>query len=437
MRNQAASTTSFPRHDRWSPMTLLAALGCLALTLSACATTAVTARAPAASTHGPDSQGLAFNDWVRAFRGYALAQGISAATFDMAFANVSYNPRVAEANQNQPEFSRPVWDYLDRAVSDERIARGKAKHAENTAALRAAEQSYGVPTSIVTAIWGLESGYGANLGSKNIIEALATLAYQGNRRAFGREQLLAALRILESKDIPPQRLVGSWAGAMGHTQFIPTTFLGYAVDADGDGRRNLWDSLPDVFASTANYLDKKGWQKGRPCFTEVRLPQGFDYAQADIDVSQTVTTWTARGVRRMDGRSLDTAGVETSAQAAILVPAGHKGPAFAVYENFRAVLKYNQSQSYALAICQLANRIEGRGEFIAAWPKADPPLQALSERQELQRLLARKDPGIGEPDGIIGRRTRAAIRAFQASNNLIPDGYPTQSLLALMRTKAQ
>jgi lytic murein transglycosylase len=408
----------------------------VALTMAACATMEVARQEiPAATGQGPSGQGLSFPDWVREFRGYALAQGISPATFDAAFAAVRYNPRITASNENQPEFSRAFWDYVDRAVSQTRIATGRQKLAQHRALLAEMEENYGVRAAIVAAIWGMESGYGANLGSTNVIEALATLAYQGNRTSFGREQLLAALRILEQKDIPPQRMTGSWAGAMGHTQFIPTTFLSYAIDHDGDGRRNIWDSMGDVFASTANYLEKKGWERGQPCFMEVKLPPGFKYEDADIDVVQPLEDWAKSGVKRIDGRPLLSGRAAADADSSILTPTGHKGPAFVVFANFRAVLRYNQAQTYALSVCLLADAIEGAGGIVAPWPKADPPVLAFADRVELQTLLNRLGHDAGQPDGVLGRKTRAAVRAFQAANGLVPDGYATQSLLQQVRAR--
>jgi lytic murein transglycosylase len=406
-----------------------------ALTLAACAGGAAVVDMRNAVNTAPDSAGMSFPDWVRNYRGYALANGISPATFDTAFANVRYNPRVTASNENQPEFGRAFWDYVDKAVSATRIENGREKLAQHRSLLNRTEEQFGVPPSIVTAIWGMESGYGANLGSTNIIEALATLAYQGNRRKFGSEQLLAALKILEEKDIAPNRMLGSWAGAMGHTQFIPATYIDYAVDGDGDGRRNLWDSMPDVFSSTANYLAKKGWQREKPCYVEVRTPQGFNYAQADLDTAEPASTWAARGVTRIDGRPLIGPGVSAQDMTAILIPTGHEGPSFAIFENFRSVLRYNQAQTYALSVCLLANRLEGRGGIVADWPRKDPPVLATAERMELQRLLAKFDAGIGEPDGVFGRKTRAAIRSYQDANGLVPDGYATQSLLRSLRAK--
>lgn len=430
------SRTVLTQRPVWKRAMLLTTVMLTAgLTLAACAGGAaiVEMRSPGASA--PDSAGQSFPDWVRSFRGYALSNGISASTFDAAFANVRYNPKVTASNENQPEFGRAFWDYVDRAVSATRIDNGRGKLNQHRSILTRTEQNYGVPPSIVTSIWGMESGYGGNLGSTNIIEALATLAYSGNRRKFGSEQLLAALKILEEKDIAPNQMVGSWAGAMGHTQFIPTTYIEYAADGDGDGVRNLWDSMPDVFDSTANYLTEHGWKRGLPCYAEVRAPQGFDFSKADLDTAEPASAWASRGVTRVDGKPLIGSGIGAEEEIAILVPTGHKGPAFAITQNFRAVLRYNQAQTYALSVCLLANRIEGRGGIVANWPRNDPPVLATADRMEVQRLLAKFDASIGEPDGVFGRKTRAAIRGFQAANGLVPDGYATQSLLQSLRAK--
>lgn len=431
-----ASPTLAAQKPAWKRAMLLTTVALTAgLTLAACAGGAAIVEMRNPGQSAPDSAGMSFPDWVRSYRGYALANGISAATYDAAFANVRYNPRVTASNENQPEFGRAFWDYVDRAVSATRIENGREKLNQHRGLMTRVEQQYGVPPSIVTAIWGMESGYGGNLGSTNIVEALATLAYSGNRRKFGSEQLLAALKILEEKDIAPSRMVGSWAGAMGHTQFIPTTYIDFAVDGDGDGLRNLWDSMPDVFGSTANYLVKHGWKRDTPCYVEVRTPQGFNYGQADLDTVETASAWAARGVTRVNGQPLLGPGVDAGDKIAILIPTGHEGPAFAITENFRAVLRYNQAQTYALSVCLLANRIEGRGGIVAGWPRNDPPVLATAERMEVQRLLAKFDASIGEPDGVFGRKTRATVRGFQAANGLVPDGYATQSLLRALRAK--
>jgi membrane-bound lytic murein transglycosylase B len=291
-----------------------------------------------------------------------------------------------------------------------------------------------VPASIITAIWGLESNFGKNLGGFNVIEALATLGFEGRRAAFGREQLLAALKILEQGDITPDRMIGSWAGAMGQTQFIPTVFLQYAKDGNGDGKRNLWDTRADVFASTANYVSEKGWQDGAPCFDEIRLPDNFDYSLADISIEKPVKDWMELSVTLADGRKLSRRkGQDKDAPAAIILPAGHNGPAFIAYPNFKVVLAYNNAISYALAICQLSQRFRGGPEFDKEWPRSEQPILSRSDRVELQTLLAQRKYDVGEPDGVIGKRTREAIRGYQRTAGMVPDGFPNSALLQSLR----
>ena len=374
---------------------------------------------------------LEFVAWIAAFRMEAMGQGISAKTFDDAFRDVTLNQRVVELNENQPEFNRSIWDYMDSAVSDDRVERGRELLHQHRKIFKNVQRQYGVPSSIITGIWGLESNFGKNLGGFNVIEALATLAYQGRRAAFGREQLFAALKIIEEGDIAPERMTGSWAGAMGQTQFIPTVFLQYARDGNGDGKRNLWDTLPDVLASTANYLQQKAWESGQPCFDEVRLPDGFNYSEADISIEKPVREWKDEGVLRIDGRKLPKSVAD--ANAAVIVPAGHHGPAFIAYPNFKAVLAYNNAVSYALAVCQLAKRFEGGKPIKTPWPRQEDPLVGRSDRMELQSLLAKRKFDVGEPDGVIGQRTRRAIRDFQKTEGLVQDGYATMALLLRLR----
>jgi membrane-bound lytic murein transglycosylase B len=376
-----------------------------------------------------------FSAWLESFKAEARTKGISDRTLEHAFRGVRLNTRVIELNENQPEFSRAIWDYMDGAVSSDRVARGRSLLRQYRKMLGRAERKYGVPDSIVAAIWGLESNFGTNLGGFRVVEALATLSFEGRRTAFGREQLIAALKILEEGDITPERMIGSWAGAMGQTQFIPTVFLQYAEDGNGDGRRNLWDTKADVFASTANYLKEKGWQTGAPCFDEVRLPDGFDYGNADIAIEKSVREWSDMSVTLMDGRSLlRRKGQDRDAPAALILPAGYKGPAFIAYPNFKAVLAYNNAISYALAICELSVRFKGGPDFKTPWPRDEQPILSRADRVELQTLLAQRKYDVGEPDGVIGRKTREAIRAYQRVKGLPADGFATLSLLQLLRT---
>lgn len=375
-------------------------------------------------------QPASFAAWRDGFRARARAAGVSPAVFDAAFAGVGVNAEVLRLDAFQPEFVRPIWDYLDSAVSDARVATGRRLRAERAADLEAIAARFGVEPEILVAIWGVESNFGGNYGSIPVIEALATLAYEGRRRSFGEEQLLSALRILEAGDITPQRMVGSWAGAMGHTQFIPTSFEAYAVDFTGDGRRDLWAAdARDALASTANYLARFGWRTGAPWGVEARLPEGFDYGLAD-GARRSVADWSARGVRRVDGAPLPDHG-----EAALLLPAGAGGPAFVTFRNFDVIRRYNNATSYALAIGHLADRIAGGGPIVASWPRGERAL-SRAEKEEMQTLLTRLGHDTEGTDGIVGPNTRSAIRAYQAARGLPADGFESAALLQRLRREA-
>ena len=385
--------------------------------------------APAAhQTEPPASNDLAttvagFHRWLQAFGRDALAAGIRQQTVDAVLGQAQWQPRVVELDRAQPEFTRTPWAYLDSAVSPQRVAQGREQRRIHAAALEAAEQRYGVPASIITAIWGMESNYGSNFGSFSAVDALATLAYDGRRRDWARGELLAALRIVDRGDIAADALVGSWAGAMGHTQFLPSVFLGYAVDADGDGRRDIWGSVPDVAASTANFLQHSGWRAGEPWGAEVRLPAGFDYARAELGVRQSSEAWAAEGVRGIDGAALP-----ALQAASILTPAGARGPAILVGPNFRALLRYNNSVSYALGVGLLARQIDGGAGLAAAWPRELEPL-SRTEVRALQEGLNALGMDTGTPDGVAGPATRAGVRRYQQSLGLPADGFATRELL--------
>ncbi|WP_232825149.1 MULTISPECIES: lytic murein transglycosylase [Salinicola] len=364
-----------------------------------------------------------FDTWVADFRRQAASEGIDQATLAEAFDHATYQPRVIELDRSQPEFTRQVWSYLDSAVSDQRVANGRARLDAHRALAERIEQRYGVPGSIVVAIWGVESNYGSNFGSFETIDALSTLGYEGRRQAFARGELMAALKILQNGDIDRDHMRGSWAGAMGHTQFIPSSFLAYAVDGDGDGRRDIWGSIPDVMASTANYLAKSGWQRGQPWGAEVSLPAGFDYAQTELSVRHSSQAWAAQGVARVGGGALP-----DFAEASVIAPAGAEGPAFLVGPNFRVIMRYNASTSYALAVATLADRIAGRPGIQGQWPRSEPALSRTQVR-EMQQALNARGFDVGTPDGRIGPNTRAGLRAYQRSIGVTPDGYPTQALI--------
>lgn len=364
-----------------------------------------------------------FARWIAGFADTARAAGIDEATLAAAFDGVQYRPRVVELDRAQPEFTRAVWDYLDNAVSPQRVALGKDKLLQVRAEADAAAARYGVPPGVVVAIWGIESNYGANYGSVPTIDALATLGFEGRREDWARRQLLAALTILQSGDIARAQMIGSWAGAMGQTQFLPSTFLAYAVDADGDGRRDIWGSMADVVASTAHFLAREGWQAGQPWGIEVQLPPGFDHGRADPDQRQPGAQWAAEGVRSMDGAPLP-----DFADGAILLPAGARGPAFLVGPNFRTLLRYNNSTSYALAVGLLAQRLADGPGVQAPWPR-DLPALTRSQLLALQTALNERGFASGTPDGLMGPATREGIRRYQRSVGLPADGYPTVDLL--------
>jgi len=381
------------------------------------------ANRPTPSTSDDADQQLQLARWINEFRNSARAAGIDEATLHSAFDTVQRVPHIIKLDQSQPEFSRTIWDYLDSAVSAQRISRGQNKLLQLRPEVDAIAARYGVPTNILFAIWGMESNYGSFVGDIPTIDALATLGFEGRREQWARGQLLAALKILQNHDIDRDQMIGSWAGAMGQTQFLPSNFLAYAVDADGDGRRDIWGSIPDVMASTANFLASVGWQAGQPWGVEVRLPAGFDYAHADDAVRQSTADWAQQGVQSVDGQPLP-----NLTDSAILLPAGAQGPAFLIGPNFRAILRYNNANSYALAVGLLAQQLAGGPSVQTPWPRA---LQALSRSQlrTLQTALNTRGFDTGTPDGVMGAATRRGIRQFQRSQSLPEDGYPTLELL--------
>lgn len=382
----------------------------------------VAAPIPAASAG--DEAGL--QRFVQTFRPRALSAGISPQTYDRAMRIARYNPDVIRLDRKQAEFSRPVWLYLDSAVSDARISTGRQMLAQHGRTLAAIEQRYGVPREIVLAVWGMESNFGANRGKMQIIPSLTTLAYDGRRGEMFQNQLIAALRILQAGDTDPEHMLGSWAGAMGHTQFMPTSFLEYAVDFNGDGRRDIWSDDPtDALASTAAYLARTGWQRGQTWGAEVQLPANFNMGQIGKGNRKSAADWSAQGVRRLGGGALPGGG-------SIIMPAGARGPAFLITDNFRSILRYNNSDNYALGVSYLGERIAGRSGIQGSWPRNDRPL-STSEREEIQRRLAQKGFYQGEIDGLFGSATMESVSAYQRSIGVTPDGYPTSILLDQLR----
>jgi membrane-bound lytic murein transglycosylase B len=420
---QTRSHFPVPTISRLAPTLLtIFALAAGAATFSASAQAPQTNSSPSPAASVDTERDQRFARWIADFNTSARAAGISEATLQSAFEGIRFLPRVTEADSAQPESTRAVWDYLDSAVSAQRVVRGQDRLLQARPVVDAAAKRYGVPAEILAAIWGMESNYGSNTGDIPTIDALASLGFEGRREAWARSQLLAALKILQNRDIPRAQMLGSWAGAMGQTQFLPSNFLAYAVDADGDGRRDIWGSIPDVMASTANFLARSGWQAGQPWGVEVRLPPGFDLALADGEQRRPASAWAGLGVRAMDASQLP--GLPDSA---ILLPAGARGPAFLVGPNFRTILRYNNSTSYALAVGLLAQALGGV-PVQAAWPR---DLQALTRSQllALQSVLNTRGFNSGTHDGTMGPATRSAVRRYQQSVGLPADGYPTLELL--------
>lgn len=385
--------------------------------------------APSAQTlSDPAADDSSLQVWLSGFRDRALAAGIAPATLDAALADIRHDPDAVRRDRNQAEFTKTIWDYLDTAVSDDRVTNGKAALARHAGTLDRIEARYGVDRQVVVAIWGLESAYGTFMGDRQLIGSLATLAQDSRRPAFFEEQLLAALRILQAGDVTPDRMTGSWAGAMGHTQFMPTSYLTHAVDFTNDGRRDIWGEDPtDALASTAAYLAHFGWTHDMPWGLEVTLPAGFDYTLSGERVKKPVADWQAMGVRPAAGGDLPDHG-----PASVLLPAGHRGAAFLIFANFRVIERYNTADAYVIAVGHLADRIAGGPPIRAGWPREGRALLA-DERIELQTRLTAAGFSTQGIDGRIGPNTIAAVRAFQLARGLVPDGYPSPDILTRLR----
>ena len=368
-----------------------------------------------------------FEQWLAAFKARARREGISETTLDRAFRGVTYNAPVVAKDRNQSEFTKQIWDYLDSATSPTRVSNGTTAMRKHARVLDNIEARYGVDKHVVAAIWGVESAYGATRGDVPVIEALATLAYDGRRGRFFEGQLIAALRILQAGDTTARRMMGSWAGAMGHTQFIPTSFLAFAVDGDGDGKRDIWSDDPtDALASTAAYLARHGWRKGQPWGVEVALPAGFDYSLARRNDMRAPSDWAALGVLGVDGKPVPNYG-----RGSILLPAGASGAAFMIFDNFAVIERYNKADAYVIGVGHLSDRLRGGAPIKASWPRGYQPL-SFEEKKRMQRILTRKGFLDDKIDGIIGPNTINAIRDFQRSIGVTPDGYPSKKLLSLL-----
>jgi lytic murein transglycosylase len=367
-----------------------------------------------------------FTSCVGSLRADAARSGISARTLDVAFNGLEPDTKVLDFQKQQPEFKTPIWDYVDGLVDDDRVANGKAAMASQARALARAEEQYGVDRFMLAAIWGVESNFGQKMGNRPLVQSLTTLACLGDRANYFRSELMATLKIIDRGDVPAEKLNGSWAGAFGQTQFMPSTFLRLAVDFEGDGRRDIVDSAPDALASTANYLAKAGWRRGLAWGFEVKLPEGYS-GPSGRRGRQSMSFWASRGLTRVDGRPLG------PGDAALLVPAGRDGPAFLVTRNFDAVFSYNSAESYTLAACVLADRLGGGRGIVTPWP-TDDPLLPREGRKELQALLAKRGYDVGgQPDGDIGTKSKAAIADFQQKAGLEVNGRASVKVLAALK----
>lgn len=387
--------------------------GLRAAAVSACMAFAGFAAAPALAQDGP------FEDWREGFAGQLRADGVRDATVSSMLDGLEPDDRVIDRDRTQPEFVRPIWQYLDSAVSPERIANGRRAKDRVGTTLNQIEDRFEVDGETLVAIWGLESAYGAIQGDFDVVRSLATLAWEGRRRNFAETQLRAVAQMIENGYARREDLRGSWAGAMGHTQFIPATYMERAVDFDGDGRRDIWNSEADALASAANLLARAGWRHRDPVFAEVRLPSGFDYAGWNESRRQTVAEWAGAGIRPAQG---EFSSEDLHREARLIIPAGADGPGFLAFRNFEALLRYNNSTAYVLGVGYLAEAIAGRGSRAENWPEDNPPI-SRSQSQQLQQALTALGHDTGGVDGIIGPNTRSALRDFQRAQGLEPDGY--------------
>ena len=368
-----------------------------------------------------------FSQWLEGMRNEAIATGIPGSFLDTALAGIRPIKRVIELDRRQPEFTLTFWKYLDNAINPARIRKGREMMAKHRQLLEKTSRRYGVQSRFIVAFWGLESNYGKHTGVFPVVGAVATLAHDRRRARFFRSQLLAALKIMSRGDVDV-RAKGSWAGAMGNFQFIPTTYKDFAIDADGDGKRDMWNSFPDMFASAANYLSRSGWRSGWTWGREVLIPKGFSFDLAGLNVRKTLSQWRTHGVKLMDRRELP----NEKAKASLILPAGYNGPAFLVYRNYRTILTWNRSILYAVAIGHLADRLVGGGPLKSKRSDREVPF-SRRDVKDLQRLLVSRGFDPGGTDGVIGPKTRSAIKAFQQKSLLPADGYPTMGLLERLR----
>lgn len=402
-------------------MTVISGLACAALW---------TAAAMAEPDSSPAAAGRAENDFAQCIADLqrrARAQGRSERVVNDVLARLEFQPRVIELDQRQPEFTETFTNYLHNRVTPARIARGRELLAEHRELLQELQRDYGVPPQYLVAFWGLETNYGGYLGRMPVLDSLATLACDPRRADYFSTELLTALELLEREQLQASAMRGSWAGAMGHTQFMPSAYRRYAIDGDGDGGVDLWNSVPDALASAANFLHNLGWQPDQRWGREVRLPDDFDYAAIDLEQRRPLQEWREMGLTTATGTNLRALTME----ALLVVPAGHTGPAFLVYDNFDVIMRWNRSRFYALAVGHLADRINGAGGLQRP-PPADAPRLTRPEIEALQIQLNGLGFATGKPDGVLGPDTRKAVRDYQKSRGLVADGYPGVELFTAL-----
>jgi membrane-bound lytic murein transglycosylase B len=368
-----------------------------------------------------------FATCINAFSAKAASAGISQRTISNSLAKAALSKKVLELDKQQPEFTTTFADYFNRRVTEQRVAQGRALWAQHRALLDHVEQDYGVPAPYLLAFWGLETNFGSFFGNMKVVDSLATLACDARRSEFFTVELLNALRILDEGAIAPDKMLGSWAGAMGHVQFMPSAFLKNAVDYDGDHKRDLWNSTPDAMASAAKFLQSLGWHASERWGREVKLPRDFPFIEAGLTTSKSLTEWRKLGITRADNSPLPMAEMNAS----LLVPAGYQGPAFLVYDNFNVIMRWNRSEFYAIAVGQLADQIAGGGKLLQS-PPLDSPRLHRHQVIQLQEQLNQKGFDLGKADGIFGPGTRRALSEFQHSQGMIADGFPGRKVLALL-----